>query len=315
MRKFASVYLVFGMAAYSVGSSAQDAGVTILTTYNANGFASRAISIMEPRLEEYLEQPVEIQFGAATELAVNSPGDGKTFFVSTIGNMALLPSVSVTFDIDPLSDLQPVTLLTLAPDVLIAHSGLGISTLDELITYSQEYPDALSYSYIAPRSIHRVEFAVLLDELGINAQLDESVRGAARAMAGVADGTIDLVITTSPYVAPLVEDGSAVPIAVAHPTRMPLYPDVPTFVERGVSTVPHGSWAGLFAPIGTSATEIARIVAAVEFAVRDPSVASQIGALGMEISISESPQDFVAYIEAENARLKLAAERYGIEIQ
>ena len=314
MRKLFLMFAICGFLPYSVSAVAQGDSITLLTTYNATGFSSRTSSIMAPKLEEYFEQPIEIQFQTATQVAVDSPADGSTLFVSTIGNMALLPSISESFEIDPLTDLQPVTLLTQAPDVLIVHSGLGITTLDELITYSKEHPGTLSYSHIAPRSIHRVEFSAILAELGIDATLDESMRGAARAMDGVASGAIDLVITTSPYVTPLVENGSAIPLAVAHPTRMPLYPDVPTLLERGVSLIPHGSWAGLFVPVGTSDENISRILGAARSAMSDPAVVAQINALGMDVALSDSPRAFIAYIEAENVRLKLAAEVYGIVI-
>jgi tripartite-type tricarboxylate transporter receptor subunit TctC len=300
---------------YSGNVMAQGDAITLLTTYNATGFSSRTSSIMAPKLEEFFQLPVEVEFQTATQVAVDAPADGNTLFVSTIGNMALLPSISPSFGIDPLIDLQPVTLLTQAPDVLIVHSGLGVTTLDELIAYSNEHPGTLSYSHISPRSIHRVEFTAILEELGIDATLDESMRGAAGAMDGVATGAIDLVITTSPYVAPLVEDGSVIPLAVAHPTRMPLYPDVPTLLERGVSLIPHGSWAGLFVPVGTSDENISRIRDAVHFALSDAGVIAEVNALGMEVSLSDSPEAFTAFIESDNVRLKLVAEIYGIVVE
>lgn len=113
--------------------------------------------------------------------------------------------------------------------------------------------------------------------------------------------------------APLVKDGSAIPLAVAHPTRMPQYPDVPTLLERGVSSVPHGSWVGVFVPAGTSDDHVACFIAAVRFAMDDPSVVAQINELGMEVSLNESPEEFVAFIEAENVRLGQAVERHGLE--
>ena len=71
-------------------------------------------------------------------------------------------------------------------------------------------------------------------------------------MAAIADGTVDLVITTSPYVSPLIESGAAVPLVVAHPQRIPLLPDVPTMLERGIDGMPSGSWGGLLAPAGAA---------------------------------------------------------------
>jgi tripartite-type tricarboxylate transporter receptor subunit TctC len=314
MRNLILLITLSGLLSFAITSKAQDGTITLLTTYNETGFSSRTSAIMKPKLETYLKKSIEIQYRSPTQLAVDSPGDGSVLFVSTIGNMALLPSISKSFDVDPLRDLRPVTRLTYAPDVLIVHAGLGINTLDELITYSHEHPGTLDYSHIAPRSIHRVEFAALLDELGIDATLNQSTRGATGAMDGVADGTIDLVITTSPYVTPLIDNGSVIPLAVAHPTRMPLYPNVPTLIERGITSIPHGSWAGLFVPASTSDNNVAQIFAAVKNAMDEPVVKAQINALGMEISLNETPAEFVTDIEAEMDRLKQAAERYGITL-
>ena len=299
---------------YSGLAAAQNDPMVFLTTFSEVGSSSRTATIITPKLEEYLQRSIELQYNAGAHAAVGAPADGTIIFISTVGNMALLPAILPSFGLDPLRDLRPVTLLTATPDVLIAHSGLGINTLDELIAYSREHPGALSYSYIAPRSIHRVEFSALLYELGIDATLDESIRGSASAMEAVANGTVDLVITTSPYVAPLVENRSAVALTVAHPTRIPLLPDVPTMLERGVTSVPHGSWAGLFVPAGTSDEHLAQVFEAVQHAMDDPFVIRQINELGMEISLSDSPEAFAAYIESESVRLKLAAEKYRIEM-
>ena len=314
MRKLFLLTALVGLLPHVSPSMAQEEGITLLTTYNETGFSSRTSAIMKPVLEAQLGQAIEIQYRAATQLAIDAPADGSTLFVSTIGNMALLPAISESFDVDPLSDLRPVTRLTYAPDVLIVHAGLGINTLDELIAYSKENPGTLSYSHISPRSIHRIEFAAVLHELGIDAQLDESTRGAIGAMDGVANGTIDLVITTSPYVTPMIDDGSVAPLAVAHPTRMPLYPDVPTLLERGVTSIPHGSWSGLFVPADTPENTVAQIFAAAQTAMGDATVIKQINATGMEISLNTSPDQFVADIEADMARLKQAANKYEITL-
>ena len=296
-------------------ASAQDGPMTFLTTYQSVGSSSRTARIMTPKLEEYLGRSIELQYGQGARAALDVPGDGNTIFISTVGNMALLPAIIPDFDLDPLTDMRPVTLLTETPDVLIVKASLGINTLDDLIAYTAEHPGELSYSYIAPRSIHRVEFGSLFSELGIDATPDESIRGSVPAMDAMADGSIDLVITTSPYVAPLVESGAAIALAVAHHERIPLLPGVPTMMESGVPSIPHGSWAGLFVPAGTSDEDVAEVFAAVEFAMSDPEVANGIGELGMVIALSDSPEDFADFITAEGARLEAAVEQYDIGIE
>ena len=121
-------------------------------------------------------------------------------------------------------------------------------------------------------------------------------------------------MATSPYMAPLVESGSAVALAVAHPTRLPLFPDVPTLLERGVTSMPNGSWAGLFVPAGSSDENVALIFEAVKYAMDDPSVIQQINELGMEIDLNDSPKAFTAYITSESVRLKHAADKYQLKL-
>jgi tripartite-type tricarboxylate transporter receptor subunit TctC len=295
-------------------ASAQTDPIVILTTYPATGSSSRATTILAPRLEEFLGRDTQMDYGVGVQAGVAAPADERTIFVSTIGNMALLPAISESFGIDPLSDLRPVTRLTAVPDVLIVRSGLGINTLEELLNYTRRHPGALSYSYISPRSIHRLEFSALLNELGIDVTLDESVRSSAPAMEAITNGTVDLVITTSPYVSPLIESGAAVPLVIVHPTRIPLLPGVPTMLERGVMDMPSGSWGGLFAPAGSSDEFVAQIFEAVLQAMKDPGVTQEINELGMEIWPSESPKEFSEFIEAEMTRLRHAAEKYGMRV-
>jgi tripartite-type tricarboxylate transporter receptor subunit TctC len=306
--------IVCSLLGFAGIASAQIDPVVILTTYPATGSSSRATTILAPKLEQFLGREIRMDYGVGVRAGVAAPADDRTIFVSTIGNMALLPAISESFGIDPLTDLRPVSRLTAVPDVLIVRTGLGIGTLDELLDYTRRYPGTLTYSHISPRSIHRVEFAALLNELGIDISLDESVRSSAPAMEAIANGTVDLVITTSPYVSPLIQSGAAVPLVIAHPTRIPLLPGVPTMLERGIEGMPSGSWGGLFAPAGSSDEFVAEIFEAVSNAMQDPAVKEAINDLGMEVWPSESPEGFSEFIKAEMNRLGQAAERFGMQV-
>lgn len=304
------VLLVFSRLA-----SAQPDAILILTTYPATGSSSTATTIIAPKLEEYLGREVAIDYGVGLQAGVAAPADERTIFVSTIGNMAMLPAILPTFGVDPLADLRPVTRITAVPDVLIAHAGLGIDTLDELLEHTRANPGELTYSHIAPRSIHRLEFAALLGELGIDVTLDESVRSSAPAMEAIASGDVDLAITTSPYVSPLIQSGAAVPLAVVHPQRMPMLPEVPTMLELGIEGMPSGSWGGFFAPAGSSDEFVRQVFEAARFAMNDPEVIQAIEDHGMEVWPSESPQEFEQFIRGEMTRLGDAAERFGLQVE
>ena len=311
MRNFLSA-LTLGLAGLAGLASAQSDPILILTTYPATGSSSTATTIIAPKLEEYLGREVVFDYGVGLQAGVAAPADERTVFVSTIGNMAMLPAILPTFGVDPLADLRPVTRITAVPDVLIARAGLGIDTLDELLAYTRANPGELTYSHIAPRSIHRLEFAALLGELGIDVTLDESVRSSAPAMAAIANGGVDLVITTSPYVSPLIQSGAAVPLVVVHPQRMPMLPEIPTMLELGIEGMPSGSWGGFFAPAGSSDEFVREIFEAARFAMSDPEVIQAIEDHGMEVWPSDSPAEFEQFIRDEMTRLGDAA---GLQVE
>lgn len=307
--------LALGLVGYTGLATAQTESIVILTTYPATGSSSTATRIIAPKLQEYLGREIVIDYGVGLQAGVDAPADERTVFVSTIGNMAMLPAIMPAFGVDPLSDLRPITRISAVPDVLIAHSGLGIDTLDELLEYTRAHPGELTYSHIAPRSIHRLEFAALLGELGLDISLDESIRGSGPAMDAVANGDVDLVITTSPYVSPLIQSGTAVPLVVVHPERIPLLPDVPTMLERGVDGMPSGSWGGFFAPAGSSDEFVRQMFEAARLAMSDPGVMEAIASHGMEVWPSDSPEEFEQFIRDEMTRLGDAAERYGMQVE
>jgi tripartite-type tricarboxylate transporter receptor subunit TctC len=292
--------------------------IHIISSFGEAGSSSQTIRILAPEIEEYFQRPVEIHYSEVgkggsigPQTAANAPADQLTLFVGSVGNIALLPNILADYDVEPLEDFRAVTHLTVTPDVLIVNAELGINTLEDLVAYANESTEPLSYSHIAQFSIHRMEFVEILNALGVDAANDASIRGSARAMEAVANGSIDLAMTTAPYVAPLVAAGSVVPLAVANETRLPAYPDVPTMRESGIP-IDHGSWAGAFVPAATSDADTEQMFRALQHALTDEAVIARIAALGMVAAPSDSPGAFASYIAAETERLAAVAKAYAI---
>ena len=92
------------------------------------------------------------------------------------------------------------------------------------------------------------------------------------------------------------------------------FPNVPTMLEYNLSSFPHGSWAGIFAPADISEKRIEEIYIAINRTLQDSQVKEEIEKLGMNISPSNSPNEFFEYIQEEGNRLKLASEKYNLSI-
>jgi len=163
--------------------SAQEEPMVFLTSHSAAGSSGVAAAIMAPRMEEYLGRSIVFKYNQGSSAAVGDAPDGNTILMTTIGYTALHPVWVPNFELDPLTDLRPVTRLAVTPDVLIIRSGLGIDSMGELVAYAAAADEPLSYFHIAPASIHRVELAAIFNEFGIrNVALDSSMRRLAYAM-------------------------------------------------------------------------------------------------------------------------------------
>ena len=83
-------------------------------------------------------------------------------------------------------------------------------------------------------------------------------------------------------------------------------------LEQGITTMPYGSWSAIFVPAGTSDENTNLVFEAIKFAVSDSAVEKQINALGMEVDLSESPEEFIGFLKSEAARLNIAVDKYGL---
>lgn len=315
--KFSSHFLPALLVASWVGlCQAQSQPMVFLTSHAQTGSSATTAAIMQEKLEEYLGRSLEYRFEQGTYAGVGVDPDGNTMIMSVGGVMTLMPALDEDYDLDPFTDLRPLTRVTITPDLFIVRSSLGVDTLEELVDYAANSEEPLSYFHIAPQSIHRIEMETIFNEFGLeNVELDASFgRGPILALEAIKDGSLDMMSLTSPHVVPLLESGQAKVLAVFNPRRSNIAPDAPTLVELGVTTMEYGSWGGIFVPAGTSDEDANLVFNAVKFALQDPEVVQQITALGLEIRPSDSPQEFEGFLRTETDRLQTAVDKYEISL-
>jgi len=112
-------------------------------------------------------------------------------------------------------------------------------------------------------------------------------------------GQIDLMFAGADQLA-LTRAGSIKAYAVTSDTRLAAAPDVPTFREMGLPAVSYNTWAGLFAPKGTSMDVVAKLNAAAIEGLADPALRSRLIDLGFEIFPRErqTPQALAEFVKA-----------------
>jgi tripartite-type tricarboxylate transporter receptor subunit TctC len=97
---------------------------------------------------------------------------------------------------------------------------------------------------------------------------------------------------------PHIRAGKLRALAVTSRSRAGILPEVPTIVESGYPAYVLDTWAGFFAPAGTSAAMIDKLNREIATALATSSVQVHLSATGAEAAVT-SPAEFAAFVRRE----------------
>jgi tripartite-type tricarboxylate transporter receptor subunit TctC len=100
-------------------------------------------------------------------------------------------------------------------------------------------------------------------------------------------------------VLPQIEAGRLRGLAVTSRKGSPLFPNLPGTEAAGLPDYEISFWYGFFAPAGTPAPIVKRLFDATAIALQKPEVQQMLAREGTEAAGSRSPEDFAAFLAAE----------------
>src|SRR5213075_2949846 len=77
------------------------------------------------------------------ELVAKAPADGYTLLFTT-ATLAANTTLRKTPAFDPLRDLAPISLVSVAPQFLIVHPSLPVRSVKELVALARKHPGKLN---------------------------------------------------------------------------------------------------------------------------------------------------------------------------
>jgi tripartite-type tricarboxylate transporter receptor subunit TctC len=270
----------------------------------AADFVARAL---QDPLSRALGQPIVVDNrpGAGSSIAAEhvakAAPDGYTVLIASPSSILVNPLLSPQNPLQPLKDLVPVSKVSASPLVVAVNPSTGVTTLKELIAHARKHPGKLNYASSGNGSAPHLA-AVLFRRLADVDIVHVPFKGGAPAVQSVLAGDTQLSFATPPSVLPLVQAGRLRALAVTSRERTPLVPGVPGMAEAGLPDYEISFWYGFFVPAGTPPDVVRRLYSATSEALRVPAVAQTLAREGTEISSSNSPEDFAAFL-AEDAKL------------
>jgi len=198
---------------------------------------------------------------------------------------------------DPVKDFAPITLLAVAPNILVVHPSVPVKNFQEFIAYAKANPTKINFASAAVASPGHLSGELLNLAAGIHMQ-HVPYKGSGQAVVDLVGGQVQVMVSGMSSVMPHIKAGRLRPLAVTGARRSPAAPDLPTIAESGFPRFAATAWYGVLAPAGTPPAIITRLHDEIIRALKLPDVRERLEYVGFEI-VGGTPAAFSAYIKAE----------------
>jgi tripartite-type tricarboxylate transporter receptor subunit TctC len=291
--------------------------VRLIVPYPPGGGNDTLARIFGQKLTESLGQQVivENRAGAGTTIgtafASRATPDGYTLLLSSIATHAFSPHLYAKPGYDALRDFSPVTLLVIAPTLLVVNPALPATSLKDLIALAKRRPGQLEFASAGTgSSAHMLgETFKSLAKIDI---VQIPYKGGAPAVVGTISGEAQMMADPAASVLPHVKSGRLRALAIARATRLPDLPLVPTFAEAGMPEYTASAWYSVHAPVKTPSEIVARLNRELVRIVNLPDIRERLTDLGSD-GVGNTQEEFGKFVAAEYEKYGRLIKAMGIK--
>ena len=301
-RSFVAAAALAAAACQAAGQGFPTRPVTLISPFPPGGSTDTTARIIAERMRAPLGQSVVVENvgGAGGTIGVGrvarAAPDGYTLDIGQwdthVGNI-IFP---LNYDLQ--KDFEPIGLMTINPQVVLARKELPADDLKGLVAWMKANPGKATL--VDQNAAAKLGGIQLQQSTGTKLEFIP-FRGAGPAMQAMLGQQVDLMIVQTAVVMPQARAGNVKILANLSPKRSQVVPEIPTSDESGVPGFYAAGWFGLFAPKGTPKEIIARLNAAMVEALGDATVQKRFADLGLDIASREqqTPEGLAAYHKAE----------------
>lgn len=300
--------LCFGVALSVVGTFGASAQtypsrpIKIVVGFGPASSADILARLLAKQMEQKFNQPVVVENRPgnssmlAADLVARSAPDGYTLFMATVANTLNPAQTGSSFNLA--TDMAPVALLAVVPNVLVVHPSVPANNLKDLIALAKAKPDSLTFGTSGAGTASHLAAELFNSKTGSKIVAVHYQGGSNQAVTDLLAGRITLMFNVAATLAPHVAAGKLKAIAVAQPKRAGIMPDVPTMDEAGMPGFDAGIWIGLLAPANTPPDIVEKLSASANEALRSDVSQAALKSQGID-SLGGGPAAFSEFIRAD----------------
>jgi tripartite-type tricarboxylate transporter receptor subunit TctC len=276
--------------------------ITLIVPFPPGGSTDTAARILADKMKPILGQSVIIENvgGAGGSIAVGrvarAPADGYTIDIGQWDTHVGSIIYNITYDLQ--KDFDPIGLISVNPQLLVAKKTLQANRLNELVAWMKANPGEAKF--VNQNAAAHVT-GILMEKATGTKVTYIPYRGAGPAMTDLISGQVDLLVIQGAAALPQVRAGTIKAIANLSPQRSASMPDIPTSDETGVPGLHMSGWFGFFGPKGMPKEAVDKLNGAMRQVLADPAVKARFTELGLDVASpqQQTPEGLAAFQKAE----------------
>lgn len=236
-----------------------------------------------------------------TDAVAKAAPDGYTIGLSAISSLAIAPYMYDKLPFQVEKDFAPISLVGTTPCVIVVHPSAPFTDLKGLVAYAKANPGKLGYATSGIGTSNHLA-AELLQSVAAMSLTNIPYKGSSQIVPDLLSGTV-LMSMESSLATTLqhIRSGKLKALAVTSPARATALPDVPTVAESGYPGFAVETWFGLVAPAATPAAIVQKLHDAWAKGAKTAEARTAFDNISGNLRVT-TPQEFGAFIKAENAR-------------
>jgi tripartite-type tricarboxylate transporter receptor subunit TctC len=250
----------------------------------------------------------------AVQAMLGAPADGSVLLETPAAVLILYPHVRKKLGY---ADFAAVTAVTMACVLEFAIAvgpavPIGIKTLTDFFTWCKANPDKASFGSPGAGSVPQLIGTLVGKTAGV--ELKHTDFNSTRAMLrGVTDGIVSAGSGPIGDFLGEMRDGRLRLLGVSGRTRSRFVPDVPTYLEQGLTDMAFSEWYGFFLPGDASASVVLKANQALRTALKRPDVIEHLAQVALEAR-SSTPVELATRLTADKERWGPLLRRIDIDV-
>jgi tripartite-type tricarboxylate transporter receptor subunit TctC len=170
---------------------------------------------------------------------------------------------------DPAKDFIPLGYISAYAFVLSTRPDLPVNNLADMVKLMKDKPGQFTYGSAGIGTLQHVWASILTDQLGLDL-VHVPFKGAPQAYQEMMAGRLDIIFDNISASKSFVQSNRLKGIVVSAEKRSPLFPQLPTINETGLTKFSGESWFGIFAPANTPPQVVLKLRQALAQVNKDP---------------------------------------------